>query len=121
MTIALPAVIYVHRTHETHERLTRRGVADFDLMEIDRAIDSAVHRTHDESERGGWPDVDDDHTWSRYIEPLVLDYLVAHEMAHLREMNHSTRFWTLVGSLCPHVDEAERWLKTHGAGLHRYG
>lgn len=53
--------------------------------------------------------------------PLVLDYLVAHEMAHLREMNHSTRFWTLVGSLCPHVDEAERWLKTHGAGLHRYG
>lgn len=75
MTIALPTVIYVHRTHETHERLTRRGVADFDLMEIDRAIDSAVHRTHDESERGGWPDVDDDHTWSRYIEPLVLDYL----------------------------------------------
>lgn len=53
--------------------------------------------------------------------PLVLDYLVAHEMGHLREMNHSARFWTLVGSLCPHVDEAERWLKRHGASLHRYG
>ena len=53
--------------------------------------------------------------------PLVLDYLVAHEMAHLREMNHSARFWDLVGSLCPHVEEAERWLKRNGAALHRYG
>ncbi|GLS42945.1 hypothetical protein GGR33_000856 [Methylobacterium brachythecii] len=53
--------------------------------------------------------------------PVVLDYLVAHEMAHLREMNHSARFWSLVGSVCPHVDEAERWLKRHGAELHRYG
>ena len=53
--------------------------------------------------------------------PLVLDYLVAHEMAHLREMNHSSRFWSLVGSLCPHVEEAERWLKRNGASLHRYG
>lgn len=53
--------------------------------------------------------------------PLVLDYLVAHEMAHLREMNHSPRFWALVGSLCPNVDEAERWLKRNGAALHRFG
>ncbi|KAB1075020.1 M48 family metallopeptidase [Methylobacterium planeticum] len=53
--------------------------------------------------------------------PLVLDYLVAHEMAHLREMNHSNRFWTLLGGLCPHVDEAEAWLKRYGATLHRYG
>ncbi|MBE7247988.1 MAG: M48 family metallopeptidase, partial [Actinomycetospora chiangmaiensis] len=35
--------------------------------------------------------------------PLVLDYLVAHEMAHLREMNHSPRFWTLLHGLCPEV------------------
>jgi predicted metal-dependent hydrolase len=53
--------------------------------------------------------------------PVVLDYLVAHEMAHLREMNHSSRFWSLVGSICPNVDEAERWLKRNGASLHRYG
>lgn len=53
--------------------------------------------------------------------PLVLDYLVAHEMAHLREMNHSDRFWRLVGELCPNVDEAEAWLKRNGATLHRYG
>ncbi|WP_163364112.1 M48 family metallopeptidase, partial [Klebsiella aerogenes] len=42
--------------------------------------------------------------------PMVLDYLVAHEMAHLREMNHSQRFWRLVAGVCPHMDAAEAWL-----------
>ncbi len=53
--------------------------------------------------------------------PFVLDYLAAHEVAHLREMNHSPRFWRLCHRLCPETDAAERWLKTEGAGLHRYG
>ena len=53
--------------------------------------------------------------------PMVLDYLVAHEMAHLREMNHSPRFWSLLRDLCPNVDAAEAWLKRNGTALHRYG
>ena len=53
--------------------------------------------------------------------PFVLDYLAAHETAHLKEMNHSHRFWTLVHRLCPRTEEAEHWLKRHGAELHRYG
>ena len=53
--------------------------------------------------------------------PFVLDYLAAHEVAHLREMNHSPRFWSLCRRLCPETDAAERWLKTEGRGLHRYG
>jgi predicted metal-dependent hydrolase len=53
--------------------------------------------------------------------PLVLDYLAAHEVAHLKELNHSNRFWRLLHELCPATDEAERWLKHHGAELHRYG
>lgn len=53
--------------------------------------------------------------------PKVLDYLAAHEVAHLREMNHGARFWALVREVAPHTDEAERWLKRHGSGLHRYG
>lgn len=53
--------------------------------------------------------------------PLVLDYLAAHEVAHLKEMNHSHRFWALTQRLCPRTEEAEAWLKRHGAELHRYG
>lgn len=53
--------------------------------------------------------------------PFVLDYLAAHEVGHLKEMNHSARYWRLVRGLCPRTDEAERWLKANGAGLHRFG
>jgi predicted metal-dependent hydrolase len=53
--------------------------------------------------------------------PLVLDYLAAHEVAHLKEMNHSHRFWALTHRLCPKTEEAEAWLKRNGASLHRYG
>ncbi|MDQ0396041.1 M48 family metallopeptidase [Labrys monachus] len=53
--------------------------------------------------------------------PFVLDYLAAHEVSHLQEMNHSPRFWRLCRTLCPRTDEAKAWLKSHGAGLHRYG
>jgi predicted metal-dependent hydrolase len=53
--------------------------------------------------------------------PFVLDYVVAHEVAHLRELNHSARFWRQVAKLTDHTAEAKSWLRRHGAGLHRYG
>lgn len=53
--------------------------------------------------------------------PYVLDYLAAHEVAHLAEMNHSPRFWRLVERMCPHWRKAKNWLEVHGTDLHRYG
>ena len=53
--------------------------------------------------------------------PFVLRYLAAHETAHIREMNHSTRFWALTRQLFPETDKAEYWLKKNGSRLHRYG
>ena len=53
--------------------------------------------------------------------PFVLDYLAAHEVAHLVEMNHSRAFWRLVERICPHMRSAKSWLEAHGAELHRYG
>jgi predicted metal-dependent hydrolase len=53
--------------------------------------------------------------------PFVLDYLAAHEVAHLRELNHSQRFWKITYQLCPRTDEAEAWLKAYGSALHRIG
>ncbi len=53
--------------------------------------------------------------------PFVLDYLAAHEAAHLIEMNHSRAFWRQVARICPHMDRAKAWLDIHGTALHRYG
>jgi predicted metal-dependent hydrolase len=53
--------------------------------------------------------------------PFVLDYLAAHEVAHLVEMNHSARFWRVVRSVCPDMERAKAWIDAHGADLHRYG
>lgn len=53
--------------------------------------------------------------------PMVLDYLAAHEVAHRLEMNHSPRFWRAVERIYPARLQAEAWLQTHGASLHRYG
>lgn len=53
--------------------------------------------------------------------PEILDYLAAHEVAHRLEMNHGPRFWAHVERLYPERRRAEAWLKTQGAGLHRFG
>lgn len=50
--------------------------------------------------------------------PLVIDYLAAHEVAHLTEMNHGPRFWALCEKLCPGTKDARAWLKRHGSALH---
>ncbi len=52
--------------------------------------------------------------------PSVLDYVVAHEVAHLAEMNHSPRFWAVVAGLCPGWRAERAWLHRHGPDLHRY-
>ncbi|MEO8428400.1 MAG: SprT family zinc-dependent metalloprotease [Verrucomicrobiota bacterium] len=45
---------------------------------------------------------------------LVVDYIILHELMHLRELNHSPRYWQWVERVCPTYREAEAWLKQHG-------
>ena len=60
--------------------------------------------------------------WRLIMAPeFVLDYVVAHEVAHLREANHGAEFWRLVGTLTEEVERARRWLRKHGETLHRFG
>lgn len=47
----------------------------------------------------------------------VLDYVIVHELAHLKEMNHSDRFWKLVRDIMPNYKEKEKWLSKHGETL----
>jgi predicted metal-dependent hydrolase len=52
--------------------------------------------------------------WRLIQTPVfVRDYVILHELAHLRQMNHSTRFWREVARLCPDYEAAEAWLKRH--------
>jgi len=53
--------------------------------------------------------------------PHVLDYVAAHEVAHLKEMNHGPKFWALVKKIRPDFETAKQWLQVRGPDLHRYG
>jgi predicted metal-dependent hydrolase len=61
-------------------------------------------------------------SWRLVLAPeSVLTYVVAHEVAHLEEMNHSPAFWRVVHRLMPDSAAARHWLRAHGPRLHRYG
>jgi predicted metal-dependent hydrolase len=61
-------------------------------------------------------------SWRLVMAPEeVLSYVVAHEVAHLKEMNHSPQFWQWVRQLHNDVDSPRHWLKTCGPSLYCYG
>jgi len=61
-------------------------------------------------------------SWRLVLMPeAVMDYVVAHEVAHLAEMNHGPRFWRLVRSLTPDPAMPRAWLKRHRGRLFSYG
>lgn len=58
--------------------------------------------------------------WRLALAPLfVSDYVIAHELAHLTEMNHSSRFWELVKKYLPNYQAGRKWLKEKGHTLHQ--
>jgi len=57
-------------------------------------------------------------SWRLILAPkYALDYVVVHELAHLRQMNHSTKFWKIVQMFYPEYEQAETWLKENGVSL----
>ena len=60
-------------------------------------------------------------SWRLALAPLfVADYVIAHEVAHLIQMNHSVAFWRLVADLSPDYKKAEQWLKKNAAYLYSF-
>jgi predicted metal-dependent hydrolase len=114
-----------------------RRIADFLKREAKRDLDAASRRhaatlgvtfkrvsVRDQSSR--WGSCSNtkvlSFSWRLIMAPpFVLDYLAAHEVAHLLELNHSPRFWRLVARLYPNYERAKIWLDLHGTELHRYG
>ena len=61
------------------------------------------------------------YTWRLALTPFyVIDYMMAHEVAHLKHKDHSKDFWNCVANLCEKPDEGEKWLKDNGAELNLY-
>lgn len=57
-------------------------------------------------------------SWRIMMAPSpVINYLVAHEVAHLKEMNHGPKFWALCNRLCPDTERCKAWLKRNGGAL----
>ena len=116
---------------------TARRAKDYLRREARRDLTAAVRRhadalgvklkrisVRDQSSRWGSCNSDGvlSFSWRLILAPPhVLDYLAAHEVAHLVEMNHSHRFWRVVARICPELDRAKAWLNAHGNDLHRYG
>ncbi|MEL7256213.1 MAG: SprT family zinc-dependent metalloprotease, partial [Pseudomonadota bacterium] len=61
------------------------------------------------------------YSWRLILSPpQVLNYVAAHEVAHLVEMNHSAQFWSTVENIFPDYETPRKWLRENGAALHRY-
>jgi predicted metal-dependent hydrolase len=114
-----------------------RRLADFLKKEAKRDIDALVARHaatvgrkaksirfKDTSSRWGSCTADGALSFSWRImmaPPMVIDYLVAHEVAHLKEMNHGPKFWALCEKLCPETKRCRAWLKRNGGALQAIG
>jgi predicted metal-dependent hydrolase len=92
------------------------------VVELARQHNALVRRISVRNQRRRWGSCSQRGTislnWRLVQTPeFVRDYIILHELMHLREMNHSARFWQHVQSACPAYLEAEAWLKTNSARL----
>ena len=95
-------------------------------LEKAEIIDRRVRRVTVRDQRSRWGSCGSNghlsFSWRLILAPSsVLDYVVAHEVAHLEEMNHSPAFWRVVARLTPHTESGRRWLGRRGQQLYRYG
>jgi predicted metal-dependent hydrolase len=105
---------------EARRRLTALVVAKAGLLGI------APSRVTIKDTKSRWgscaPDKSLSLSWRLVMAPaFVQDYVVAHEVAHLRHMNHGPKFWAQVDALTPHTKAAIPWLRAEGARLLRIG
>jgi predicted metal-dependent hydrolase len=117
-----------HLPRRVHDYLKREAKRDLQAASLLAALALGIEfkrvSVRDQSSRWGSCSSSGalSYSWRLILAPpFVLDYLAAHEVAHLIEMNHSRRFWRLVESICPHMVRAKAWLDAHGADLHCYG
>ena len=117
-----------HLSRRLHDWLRARARAEIRtrVEALAACIDARVGRITLRDTRSRWGSCsangDLSFCWRLILAPEhVLDYVVAHEVAHLRERNHGDAFWSLVSELHPAPRPARNWLRRHGESLHRIG
>jgi predicted metal-dependent hydrolase len=103
-------------------RRTARAEIEPRLDQAARALGRGYARLSIRDQRTRWASCSASGTmsfnWRLLLAPApALDYVVWHEACHLREMNHSRRFWALVAGRCPDYRIWQRWLRMNGASL----
>lgn len=91
-----------------------------------RALGGNLARITVRDQKSRWgscsPDGNISFSWRLIMAPtVILDYVAAHEAAHLVQMNHSDAFWKLVARRVKDTEAATDWLRINGPDLHRYG
>jgi predicted metal-dependent hydrolase len=118
----IPAGDDVRRTFEMHvARIAARELPDR-CLEIAKTVGLPVARVSVRNQKSRWGACSTRRVitlnW-RLVQmpPNVSDYVIYHELMHLKQPNHSRRFWREVDAACPWWREAERWLRKHGREL----
>ena len=107
---------------ENHLRLLAERELPARAGELAALHQVAVKRVQVRSQRSRWGSCSRRGTislnWRLVQTPIfVRDYIILHELAHVKEMNHSPRFWREMARLCPDFAQAERWLKQNSKQL----
>lgn len=115
---------FAERIHETLKKIGKNEITRI-AQEYAAHIGKRVNRVSVRDTRSRWGSCSStgnlSFSWRLIFAPReVMEYVVAHEVAHLKHMNHSTNFWNLVEFLCPDYEVAKEWLRLHGKHLYRF-
>ena len=118
------------------EEFCHRRVSDFikretqkKLLELSRqkasALERKVNTVYVKDTKSRWGSCSTNgnlsYSWRLALAPeFVIDYLISHEVSHLKHPDHSRNFWNCVKALCPECAKGKAWLKTHGKELYAY-
>lgn len=124
LSISGERAFFQRRMTEALKKIAKREISTL-ANRYAKRIDKQVNRVSVRDTRSRWGSCSSvgnlSFSWRLIFAPTeVFQYVVAHEVAHLRHMNHSAKFWEVVHQLCPDYEIARAWLRLHGKELYRF-